>query len=74
MNGFQAAAFGVAFSADKPVTTPPPAQADWGMIIVFTLLALAVAGLGYSLIKQLRKVQRSADAGVYDDQTSKRIS
>lgn len=65
----------LAFFADKPVTEPPPAQADWGMIVVFTLLALAVAGLGYSLVRQLRKVQRSADAGVYGEQkASKRIS
>ncbi len=70
MNGFQV----VAFFADKPVTEPPPAQADWGMIVVFTLLALAVAGLGYSLVKQLRKVRHSAEAGVYGDEASKRIS
>lgn len=63
------------FFADKPVTTPPPAQADWGMIIVFTLLALAVAGLGYSLVKQLRKVQHSAETGVYGEtRASKRLS
>ena len=37
-------------------------------LIIFLLLALAVAFLGWSLTKQLRKAQTAKDAGAYGDQ------
>lgn len=47
--------------------TPKPddVKAGWGAFVVFLLLALAVAFLGYSLTKHLKKAQRNADAGVF---------
>jgi hypothetical protein len=35
---------------------------------VFIALILAVAFLGWSLVRQLRKAQRAKDAGVYGDE------
>ena len=35
--------------------------------MIFLLLALAVAFLGWSLTKQLRKAQNAKDAGAYGD-------
>ena len=37
-------------------------------LLIFLLLALAVAFLGWSLTKQLRKAQNAKDAGVYGDE------
>ena len=37
-------------------------------LIIFLLLALAVAFLGWSLTKQLRKAQEAKDAGAYGDE------
>ena len=39
---------------------------------IFLLLAAAVAVLGFSLVKQLRKAQAAEDAGVYDDEPADR--
>ena len=54
------------------LTDPTPAaddvKAGWTAFAVFILLALAVAFLGWSLVKQLRKAQAAKDAGVYGDQ------
>lgn len=48
-----------------------PADADvkagWGALVLFLVLILAVAFLGFSLSKQLRKAQAARDAGVYGD-------
>ena len=41
--------------------------AGWTALVVFLLLGLAVALLGWSLARQLRKAQRAKDAGVYGD-------
>lgn len=46
---------------------PEDVKAGWVALIVFLLLALAVAFLGFSLVKQLRKAQAAKDAGVYGD-------
>lgn len=40
--------------------------AGWTAFLVFIGLALAVAFLGFSLTKQLRKAQAAEDAGLYD--------
>ncbi len=37
-------------------------------LLIFLLLALAVAFLGWSLTKQLRKAQAAKDAGAYGDE------
>jgi hypothetical protein len=39
--------------------------AGWTALVVFLLLGAAVALLGFSLTKQLRKAQAAEDAGVY---------
>lgn len=72
MDGIQIAAW--RFFADKPVTDTPPTQANWPMVAVFGLLALAVVGLGYALVKQVRRVQREAESGTYSGKASDRIS
>jgi predicted permease len=39
-----------------------------GYLVVFILLVLAVAFIGWSLTKHLRKVRENAEAGVFDPQ------
>jgi hypothetical protein len=52
-----------------------PAEADvkagWGAFAIFIALAVAVAFLGWSLTKQLKKTKLNAQAGVFgpEDQT-----
>ncbi|CAI9407560.1 hypothetical protein [Nocardioides sp. T2.26MG-1] len=41
-------------------------KAGWLAFAIFIGLILAVAFLGFSLVKQLRKAQAAKDAGVYD--------
>lgn len=57
--------------ADK---TPKPddVKAGWGAFALFLALALAVAFLGYSLTKHLKKAQRNADEGVFDPSEPRR--
>jgi hypothetical protein len=55
---------------------PTPADNDvvagpWGFLIFFLLL-VAVAFLGWSFRNQLRKVDAAADAGLYDPSEPKR--
>ena len=45
-------------------------KAGWTAFALFAVLILAVAFLGFSLSKQLRKAQAAQDAGVYDDPPS----
>ncbi|MGD9957795.1 hypothetical protein [Nocardioides sp.] len=42
--------------------------AGWTAFAIFILLGLAVAFLGWSLTRQLRKAQRAKDTGVYGDE------
>ena len=48
--------------------TPEPedVKAGWTAFVVFLLLVVALAFLGRSLFKQLRKAQAAQEAGVYD--------
>ncbi len=46
---------------------PEDVKAGWVAFVVFIGLILAVAFLGFSLVKQLRKAQAAKDAGVYGD-------
>jgi hypothetical protein len=43
-------------------------KAGWTAFAIFIGLILAVAFLGWSLVRQLRKAQRARDAGVYGDE------
>ncbi len=45
---------------------PNDVKAGWVAFGVFIALALAVAFLGYSLTKHLRKVRDNVDKGVFD--------
>ena len=53
---------------------PEDVKAGWTAFIIFLLLAVAVAVLGFSLVKQLRKAQAAKDAGVYGDEPVNRDS
>lgn len=46
-------------------------KAGWLAFAIFIGLILAVAFLGFSLVKQLRKAQAAEDAGVYDPSDKK---
>jgi hypothetical protein len=63
-------------AATDPTPTDNNVVAGWGGFTVFILLVLAVAFLGWSLSRQLKKAQRSADEGKYDpsDKKPRRIS
>ena len=54
------------------LTDRPPEDEDvkagWTAFVIFLLLIGAVAVLGYSLTKHLRKVEAAKDAGVFGDQ------
>ncbi|MGH3361604.1 MAG: hypothetical protein ACRDOM_04020 [Nocardioides sp.] len=50
---------------------PEDVKAGWLALVVFLLLIAAVAFLGFSLVKQLRKAQAAKDAGVFDDPDAK---
>jgi hypothetical protein len=51
--------------ADK-APDPDDVTAGWLGFLVFILLALAVALLGFSLSRHLRKARDNADKGVFD--------
>jgi hypothetical protein len=44
---------------------PEDVKAGWTAFVVFALLIAAVAFLGFSLTKHLRKAQAAEEAGVY---------
>jgi hypothetical protein len=62
-------------SADK-VPAPEDVKAGWGAFALFIALAVAVALLGWSMTRHLRKARENADLGVFDpsDEPRKRIS
>jgi NADH:ubiquinone oxidoreductase subunit 3 (subunit A) len=51
--------------ADK-VPAPNDVKAGWVAFAVFIALALAVAFLGFSLSKHLRRARENAERGVFD--------
>jgi hypothetical protein len=51
-----------------PTPEPEDVKAGWGAFGIFLALIAAVAFLGFSLVKQLRKAQAAKDAGVYGDE------
>jgi hypothetical protein len=54
-------------AAGEEGPAPEDVKAGWTAFVVFLLLCAAVALLGLSLVKQLRKAQAAKDAGVYGD-------
>jgi len=61
--------------ADK-VPAPEDVTAGWGAFALFIALAVAVALLGWSMTRHLRKARTNAELGVFDpsDQPRKRTS
>jgi hypothetical protein len=51
--------------AADPAPAAKDVKAGWGAFWIFIGLALAVAFLGWSLVKQLKKTQANADKGVF---------
>ena len=51
-------------------TTPDPTEVKAGPLgfAVWSFMIIAVVGIGFSLVKQLRKAQAAKDAGVYGDE------
>jgi hypothetical protein len=49
-------------------------KAGWTAFAIFIGLILAVVFLGYSLVKQLRKVDAAEDAGLYDPTDKKPVA
>lgn len=47
-------------------------KAGWVAFAIFIGLVLAVALLGFSLVKQLRKVDAAEEAGLYDPSSKKK--
>jgi predicted permease len=47
-------------------------KAGWLAFAIFIGLVLAVAFLGFSLVKQLRKVDAAEEAGLYDPSDKKK--
>ncbi|WP_243059172.1 hypothetical protein [Nocardioides sp. SR21] len=47
-------------------------KAGWAAFAIFLLLIAAVALLGWSLTRQLRKAQAAEDAGLYDPSDKKK--
>lgn len=47
-------------------------KAGWTAFAIFLLLIVAVAFLGWSLTRQLRKAQAAEDAGLYDPSDRKK--
>ena len=48
-------------------------KAGWVAFAIFIGLVLAVAFLGFSLVKQLRKVDAAEEAGLYDPSDKKPV-
>lgn len=63
--------FVIAFARLVAFADPVPADKDvkagWGAFGIFLALAVAVAFLGWSLTRQLKKTEKNAEAGVFDE-------
>ena len=71
--------FVIAFARLVALVDKTPADKDvkagWGAFGIFLALAVAVAFLGWSLVRQLKKTERNAEKGVFgeDDQKPKSV-
>jgi hypothetical protein len=59
--------------ATDPVPEANDVKAGWVAFAIFIGLILAVAFLGWSLVKQLRKVDAAEEAGLYDPSEKKPV-
>lgn len=66
MSALQMIVGAVVWAAEKG-PEPEDVKAGWTAFAIFIGLALAVALLGWSLVRQLRKADAARDAGVYGD-------
>jgi len=55
-------------AASDPVPSDNDVKAGWVALVVVLLLVVAVVFLLRSFTKQLKKVERANEAGVYDEQ------
>jgi hypothetical protein len=53
--------------ATDPVPTDNDVKAGWTAFAIFLLLLLAVGLLGWSFSRQMKKVKKANDEGVYGD-------
>ncbi|WP_017936146.1 hypothetical protein [Nocardioides sp. Iso805N] len=53
--------------ATDPVPTDNNVKAGWTAFAVFLLLLAAVGVLGWSFSRQLKKVKKASEEGVYDE-------
>ncbi|MEP9363831.1 hypothetical protein ABLE68_12765 [Nocardioides sp. CN2-186] len=67
----QVATFVVSLVDDVPDDND--VKAGWVAFAIFIGLILAVAFLGFSLVKQLRKVDAAEEAGLYDPSDKKPV-
>jgi hypothetical protein len=65
MNAFLITLHSLVLAAD-PAPANKDVKAGWGAFWIFIGLAVAVALLGWSLVRQLKKTQTNADKGVFD--------
>jgi hypothetical protein len=63
---------GLADPAADQVPEDEDVKAGWIAFIIFIGLILAVAFLGFSLVKQLRKAEAAEEAGLYDPSDRKK--
>ncbi len=59
-------------AAVDPVPDAEDVTAGWGAFAVFVALGIAVALLGFSLARHLRKARDNAEAGMFDPSDEKR--
>ena len=62
----------LAVSLTDEVPEDEDVKAGWTAFVIFIALIIAVALLGFSLVKQLRKAEAAEEAGLYDPSDKKR--
>ena len=55
----------ISLTATDPVPTDDSVKAGWTAFVVFLLLGLAIVFLGWSFSRQMKKVKKADEAGVY---------
>ena len=55
----------ISLTATDPVPTDDSVKAGWTAFVVFLLLGLAIVFLGWSFSRQMKKVKKAVEAGVY---------
>jgi len=64
----------ISLAATDPVPTDNNVKAGWTAFAVFLLLLAAVALLGWSFSRQLKKVKKASEEGAYDESPAPRTS